>query len=303
MSDTDAATRGSWLRAIWAAALSFFQPGLGQVYAGAWKLGVALYVVGAAYILVLINATRFLPPTPAFAAAFLLGFLPYLAIPIDAVLRVRRPHARAPVRWFRSTWTAAAVMLAVWVGLSFASLNTPGWRAFSIPSGSNLPTLVPGDYVFGQVGRANAIPAYGDMLLFGSPRDPNTIYIKRVVGLPGDRVQLVRGTLVINGQQTKRQFVDDWNAGPMKRVAKRYEETLSSGRSYYILASDEGVWENTAEYLVPPRHLFVLGDYRDDSLDSRMLEQFGFVPMSNVLGPAVTIYWSKDPSRMFSLVR
>ena len=303
MSDEGTLKRGSWLRAIWAGLLSLLQPGLGHVYAGAWSLGVSLFVVGATYISLLINGTRFVPPTPSFAAAFLLAFLLYLAIPVDAVLRVRRGRTLAPVRWYRSTWTAAVVMLAIWVGLSFTSLNTPGWRAFSIPSQSNLPTLMPGDYIYADVSSSNYVPAPGDMLVFNDPKDRKVVYIKRVAGLPGDRVQLVRGVLTINGQKTKRQFVDSWKALPMARVAERYEETLSNGRSYRILASDDGPLENTAVYIVPPRSLFVLGDYRDNSLDSRMLDQFGFVPMANVLGPAVTIYWSKDLSRMFTSIR
>jgi signal peptidase I len=303
MSDTDALRRGSWLSAIWAGILSLFQPGLGQIYAGAWRRGVLLFVIATTFMWLVVGVTRYVPATPVFVAAIFVPILVILAIGVDAFALVRRPRVSPPFRWYRSTWIAAIVMASLSVGLSFTPVNAPGWRPFSIPSMSNMPTLIPGDYVVAEVGRSKYAPARGDMLVFKNPKDPKIIYIKRVVGLPGDRVQLVKGVLVINGQQIKRQFVDDWKARPIARAAQRYEETLFNGRSYQVLASEDGELENTAEYAVPSGRLFVLGDYRDNSLDSRVLDQFGYVPMADVLGPAVTLYWSQDLSKIFSRVR
>jgi signal peptidase I len=126
-----------------------------------------------------------------------------------------------------------------------------------------------------------------------------------VTGLPGDRVQMRRGQLYINGQLCPRQPEGDYVADEngIHMVQRLYRETLTNGVSYDILkATDEGEANNTPEYRVPPEHVFVLGDNRDNSADSRFLNGVGYVPLKNVFAKAGTIYWSHKFGRIGTLV-
>jgi signal peptidase I len=120
-------------------------------------------------------------------------------------------------------------------------------------------------------------------------------YVKRIVGLPGDRVQMIDGALHINGQPVKRERIDDFveteDVRPVR--VKRWRETLPNGVSYTTLdLVDNGFLDNTAEYRVPADHYFMMGDNRDNSTDSRVLNQVGYVPSENILGPAVIKFFS-----------
>jgi signal peptidase I len=155
-----------------------------------------------------------------------------------------------------------------------------------------MPTLIPGDRLVADIRHPDVLPTYGDMAIFRNPHDPGVDYIKRVVGLPGDLVQLRQGVLYLNGRPIKRVTVE----------SKHYRETLPNGRTYDVLGSDDAPEENTGEFKVPPDSFFVLGDNRDNSLDSRQLKNFGYVPAANVIGIAHTVFWTHDMSRLFSRI-
>ena len=134
-------------------------------------------------------------------------------------------------------------------------------------------------------------------LYAGLPRDPATDYVKRVVGLPGDQIQMIHGVLNINGVAVKQEqiedFVDTDAPGPTTRV-KQWRETLPNGVSYATLdLYPEDFWDNTGVYAVPAAHYFVLGDNRDNSQDSRT-SQVGYVPFENLVGRADRIIFSID---------
>jgi signal peptidase I len=195
-------------------------------------------------------------------------------------------------------------------------IRTVAFEPFNIPSGSMIPTLLVGDYLFvskysygysrfslplspplfsGRVfGR---LPARGDVAVFKLPRDTSVDYIKRIIGLPGDRIQMKGGQLFINGQQVDRQADGDYVAdgdGP-KMLLKRYIETLPGGRQHPILkASDDQPLDNTQEYKVPEGYVFAMGDNRDNSLDSRVLNAVGFIPLENLVGRAEFLFFSVD---------
>ncbi len=203
-----------------------------------------------------------------------------------------------------------AVLIALFV-------RTLAYEPFNIPSGSMIPTLLVGDYLFvskfsygysrhslplslpiipGRVFMSP--PERGDVAVFKLPSDNTTDYIKRIIGLPGDRIQMRGGRLYINGKQVKRRRVEDFVStnqfGRITRVAQ-FIETLPNGRDHRIIElSDRGDLDNTRVYTVPERHYFAMGDNRDNSLDSRVVSGVGFVPVENLVGRADILFFSTN---------
>jgi signal peptidase I len=206
-----------------------------------------------------------------------------------------------------------ALVLASAILLGFRSLL---FQSFSVPSGSMKPTLLIGDYFVASkypygfsrysfpgspplfAGRILAAqPRYGDVVVFRLPRDPSTDYVKRVVGLPGDRIQMIHGLLHINGTPVKRERIADFvdaDAGGRTTHGKQWRETLPNGVTHATLdLMDEGYYDNTPVYPVPPGHYFMMGDNRDNAVDSR-LSQVGYVPFENLVGRVDRIIFSAD---------
>jgi len=212
--------------------------------------------------------------------------------------------------------SARTILYAVLVALL---VRTFAYEPFNIPSGSMLPTLLVGDYLFvakfsygysrysfplGLPVLPERIlyepPERGDVVVFKLPTDNRTDYIKRIIGLPGDEIQVRQGRLFINGELVERTRIEDYvgevPGGQSIRLAQ-YVETLPNGRKHLILeASDNGQLDNTPIYRVPADHFFAMGDNRDNSLDSRVPQAVGFIPAENLIGRAEFLFFSVDGS-------
>jgi signal peptidase I len=152
------------------------------------------------------------------------------------------------------------------------------------------------------------MPHRGDVIVFRETKDTSVDYVKRLIGLPGDKVQMKQGQLYINGTLVPRTPVGDYEASDesgTRVLTKEYRESLPDGPTHDILKySDEERFDvgsevdanNTPEYTVPPGDLFFMGDNRDNSSDSRFMNDLGFVPAENLVGRAQFIFFSFDAS-------
>ena len=204
------------------------------------------------------------------------------------------------------------IFYAVIIAIIFRSLL---FEPYNIPSGSMLPNLLIGDYLFvskfsygysrfsfpfGVVPLPEnrvfaAEPERGDVIVFKLPSNTSINYIKRVIGLPGDRLQMKDRKLFLNGH-----LVNQYNDGKFKLVHNnqyeqfldKYKEKLDNGRSYSILnLNDFQPLDNTKEFIVPDSHYYMMGDNRDNSLDSRANGGW-FVPFENLVGKGNFIFFS-----------
>ena len=201
-------------------------------------------------------------------------------------------------------------------------VRTFAFEPFNIPSSSMVPSLLVGDFLFvskysygySKLSILNGFPLFdgrilstppqrGDVVVFKLPTDEHTDYIKRLIGLPGDRVQVIHGILHINGEAVKREVVGKVRferSGGQLAEAIHYLETLPNGKVHDIYEEgDDRPLDNTPVYTVPPRHYFMMGDNRDNSQDSRVMSKVGFVPEENLVGRAEIIFFSLDDDTHF----
>lgn len=227
----------------------------------------------------------------------------------DTATDVSRSEKKESGSFWEMLRTVFYALILALVVRSFA------YEPFSIPSASMVPNLKINDYLFvskfsygySRYSFPLGLPIFeeriwetrperGDVAVFKLPADNSTDYIKRIVGLPGDSIQVRSGFLFINGRQVERRRVEDYvfldQFGRSVRMAQ-YQETLPNGRRYRVIEkTDLGPLDNTPVYYVPDNHYFLMGDNRDNSIDSRVLERVGYVPYENFVGRASFVFFS-----------
>ncbi|MBY3598058.1 signal peptidase I [Rhizobium bangladeshense] len=227
-----------------------------------------------------------------------------------------RPDAVFP--WYSRWYSLLLIFLIIPLALAML-VRALVFQPFTIPASSMLPTLRSGDYMFAQkyvygysrysfpyeLGPKHRVlghaPERGDVVIFRTPMDPSVDFVKRLVGLPGDRVQMISGILYLNGTAVEREPAGDLTYQSV--TVHAFKETLPSGRSYTIVEQvDNARGDNTKEFVVPDGHYFVLGDNRDNSLDSRFY--MGFIPDENIYArAAILLFNSEDGSRQVSWIQ
>jgi len=189
-------------------------------------------------------------------------------------------------------------------------------QPFYIPSSSMEPTLLVGDRIFvskysygyskhsfpfspsiSENRYFSKKPKQGDLVVFKAPADNRTDYIKRLIGLPGDEIQFVKGDLFINGKKIFRQkteISEPIRCGKFILNTRTFIETLPNGVKHLASYNSNGTIQNTKKYIVPKDHYFLMGDNRDCSKDSRFLDEVGYVKNLNLVGKARLIFFSND---------
>jgi signal peptidase I len=225
----------------------------------------------------------------------------------------------------KDSWSEV-VKTIVYALLIAGGVRTAAAEPFNIPSESMEGTLLVGDYLFvsktsygysryslpfGYLwplpeGRILAsAPKRGDVIVFKTPQDNKTDYIKRLIGLPGDRIQMKEGVLYINGEPVPKVPVDPFveYVGDFRHEVPQYRETLPNGVSYNVLnLHAHGAHDDTGEFDVPKDRYFMMGDNRDNSLDSRVPVDeggVGYVPFENLVGQAEVLFFSVDDKTHF----
>ena len=213
-----------------------------------------------------------------------------------------------------------SVSVAVFIALLIRSFVA---EPFNIPSGSMKPNLLVGDFIFvskwsyGYSKHSlpfsipiipskifNKYPDRGDVVVFKTPKDNRTDYIKRVIGLPGDKIKISNGEIIINNKLILRKKVNDFidinKNGNTNRI-RQYKEYFFEKEINVLDIVDNGIVDNTEIYQVPEDHFFVMGDNRDNSQDSRFDNIIGYVPFENLVGKARFVFFSLENSRFLQI--
>lgn len=264
-------------RKPWVAGLlSLIQPGLGQVYNGEIRKALPIYIIPILLIpgMILCLHSKFIP---IFLAAYaILGSAYYLLVFVDAVKTARTFREQYALKKYNKLIAYIGIYLLVAV-LSLSISTAVKFniiQAYRFPSGSMEPTLLIGDHILVDRSKAARSPKRGDLVVFEYPEDPTKDFIKRVVAIGGDKVEIKDKILFVNGNEVKEPYVS-------------HKETD-------MIPATQNPRDNYGPQVIPKDSYFVLGDNRDRSYDSRF---WGAVPKDKVKGTVKNLYWSWDKGK------
>jgi signal peptidase I len=298
MSTPPTVGREPWLAVV----LSLLAPGLGHLYCGGLVEGLVLFLVSLLFVPLVVVAALLTPATPVLvglvvAGVALLGV--YLYAAAGAYRAARRQRERYEPREYNHP---ALYVLFALVGIVYsvggAWFVPHVFEAFYVPTGSMVPTIIDGDHVLvNKFVYERRLPRRGDVIVFRVPGKPGQNWIKRVIGLPGDTVELRDNEVFINGRKLERDRLPA-DVLPAPVDGEVFEES-NAGRRYRILIGKEKSADQP-KTTVPEGTCFVLGDHRDRSEDSRA---FGPVPLGSILGGVQYVYYPAATWERFGPVR
>lgn len=277
--------------------LNVLAPGLGLLRTGRWRLAltclVAPFAIIAAAALVALSTPRATPIGYAIGAGLVL--LALLAVYAVAAITSWRTSGVAPAEppiWSRWYVLLAALAVTMLAQPLFAVMGDRTYKTFSIPSEAMLPTLEVGDHLIADMRGGDPVKV-GDVVVFTTPSGVD--YIKRVAAMPGDRIAMRGGVPVVNGRPARQSVIGERmlaDFGGQLRARLVEEQLPGDARSHHVLDSGYTAVDDMPEQVVPAGHIFVLGDHRDRSADSRVsIEEGGseMVPLGRVRGKAIFI--------------
>jgi signal peptidase I len=303
--------RRPWVAAV----LTIVETGLGHMYAGCLKRGIVLFAVGEALLLFMALSLTLVVPGRIFMLSIIgIGLAYWLFCIADAAIIAKANRTNyTPVKY--NKWYAYigyVVAAQIWGGILLSAVVIPFFvQAFRMPTGSMEPTLLIGDrvlvskciYFFSE-------PERGDLVVFKYPRDPKSPYIKRLIGMPGEKIEVKERTVYINDQPLDEKYTQHiWESSQFTHYGPAYIpkkgdkiEILNSVKKVNDAAMGNEIVESYPDrekysegsYTVSQNQYFVLGDNRDNSMDSRV---FGSVPRDYFLGKVLNVYWSFETPR------
>lgn len=292
MSTPDASARSPLIAVI----LSLAATGLGQIYCGRIVRGLAMFLGSLLFAPAIVVAAR-LPPATIVLVGLILALLTVLGVYVFAVVDAFRLARRGPDHFQSRDYNHPLIYaLMILVGLTY---STGGWyfirsnvfEAFAVPTASEVPTLLPGDRILvNKTTYGRRFIRRGDEVVFRVRSEPGMTWVKRVVALPGDTIEVKNNEVFVNGQPLTREPAPRASLGPAAQEAKGelFEET-NAGRRYRILfAAGTKPLPDYTRTKVPDGMCFMLGDNRNSSRDSRT---FGFVALGDILGDVQYRYW------------
>jgi signal peptidase I len=278
-------------------------PGLGQIYCGEIAQG-ALYFLGFALLLPSLTWLAVRGPRVLLCPMVIVAALATLAVYLGGAVAAYRSARRLGQTFTPGPWQRAAAYLALFLGghgfvlTPLASyVRNDVLETFKVPSASMIPAILPGDRFFADklVGRPGGLPlARGDIAVFRYPNNRTLLYVKRIVGLPGDRIAIAGTSITVNGIELRQEETHALGDPSLDRLLadhRAFRET-TDGRSYVVLWRKDGAGERPSLTLtVPNGQVFVLGDNRDAAQDSR---HFGVLPLADVTALARQVWFSID---------
>lgn len=300
-----------WLAMV----LSWIMAGLGHIYCGRFVKGLIFTFLVCIFIPVFFGALSVGPSSVrviVIILSFLISIVIWLAAIIDSWYMAKHTSASYTLKDY-NRWYVYVLLVLMGTGGSTQiafNIRTTLLEAFRVPTASNYPTIVPNDRLLAnKLAYKNSDPKRGDLIVFVNPEDRRQNYIKRVIAIAGDTVEIKDGQLYINDEQLQRQKLAqstldniriEFNGEPLEGDV--FEETNGDARYKIFLAGPPHNQSSTdfAKMTVPDHHCFVLGDNRNLSHDSR---NFGPVPLATVIGRADYLYWPVQDWSRFGRIK